>query len=259
MQATRGDAAIPSLFAAEPVTQATAGQPGLLAELEGQAPCGRGSATHLLARFEGHRRGLVAGAVAGLAILMALLVLVAVLATGGRPGPAAGGAGAGGVVLGAPYAGATSMQPAVVLDDPPPARAGTVYVEPAAGVDGVDPLLFPGEHAVRQPAPVVHRRPAPRVDSDVDLLAALMSHSGRGGAAPPLPRGEPAEDPAGIVATAAAADRGEDRAGIVARALATCPAANTEAGIACRQAACTGHWGEHPSCPRPSAPQFGVE
>lgn len=73
-------------------------------------------------------------------------------------------------------------------------------------------------------------------DSDVDLLTALIKHVEVAG---PLPRHRVKS----LRKHASASAKGlEDR-------IQACPAANTEAGVNCRQRICHGHAGEAVTCP----------
>lgn len=249
MQATRGDAVIPSLFVDPPGARTPAAGPGLLAELDGRKEVRRRSGKGLADGLRRHPRLVAAAAIATLAVLLALLVPV---------GPDAGESmsarqDATGIQASAP-AGTRPVSPAVILDDPPPSRIVAGGREAPAAESEASPMDLLREEVAPVAAPVVRRRPVARADSDVDLLAALVHHAGRTqgpesalpGQAGPL---------AGVLAMPdpTATDADENPVVSVTRALAMCPPANTEAGVDCRQSACAGRWGEHPSCPRPAA------
>jgi hypothetical protein len=85
-----------------------------------------------------------------------------------------------------------------------------------------------------------HRRVAAhqyrKDDSDVSLLAALITHVQKGG-----PH---------AWQKAQALGPGEDLQGLE---MQSCPAANTKAGLTCRARICKGHVGQSPSCPAPAS------
>lgn len=257
MHATRGDAAIPSLFADDAAPRVPASRPGLLAELEAPLDARRRTPQDLFIRL---RSRPWRAATAIVAFVVALSVLM-FLAGGGGAYPAQADAqrvapGAQGVTP----AGGAPVRRAVILDDPPPPRvlATEGGLGPALGGEEDPMQLLRGREApVAAPAP--RRRAVAPVDTDVDLLAALMHHTGRvasPGASAAAARGGPVAP--GPLDQAADAVAPGNALLAVSLALAACPAANTDAGLACRESACSGRWGEHPSCPRPTAPNAGT-
>lgn len=150
---------------------------------------------------------------------------------------------------GAAIDGAANQATAMIVSDAPahpaaPAAPATVAATPAqrqAAIE-LDKVFAPPS-----PAPVVatatERRPtsgkATRRDDDVDLLTALMRHLDSRPKAPPV---------SGAAAAPAVQLTDAER---IERRLKVCPAANTVAGVNCRQRICAGHLGESPSCPAP--------
>jgi len=139
-----------------------------------------------------------------------------------------------------------------------PAGLARIIAEPGAAqgrlpqpVEVEARIIDPPSASPIEPAQVTHRapqidpRPRPRMspasssrgtttaqDPDVGLLQALIAQL------PAVPQSVETPDRTG--ASTVPAESG------------TCPAANTEAGIACRQARCADRWGIDPACPIPT-------
>lgn len=145
-----------------------------------------------------------------------------------------------------PVAANVASHTAVILSDSPEAAVAASAPAPTASV-GKDAAAL---SAVFAP-PVEPRKPGvaprPRVrhagrdtgDSDVTLLTALIQHV-------------EVESPTARKAARAArheAPRTDQPLDSIEARMQACPAANTEAGLRCRQRICAGHAGETAACP----------
>lgn len=133
---------------------------------------------------------------------------------------------------------------AVILPESPESADAQAMLAPApaarASKDSMalsDVFTPAAERKHTPPAHRVVRRPLSNDDSDVTLLTALIQHVEVGGTVVHKPKkARHVRKPVPVPST------------IEAR-MQTCPAANTEAGLRCRQKLCAGHAGEAAACP----------
>ncbi|KRE92417.1 hypothetical protein ASG87_00400 [Frateuria sp. Soil773] len=235
----------PSLFVGD--TEPAAQRNRILADIAGTtAKPGRPA--------KARRFGWIAFGVAGVCVVALLLWLssdesprspVAATAADAPAKAAAGSEGrAGGT--GATIDATTGQATAMIVSDAPARASQAAVPAPAAATSAQRQAAIELDKVFAPPArpaatTAAERRPAgksTRRDDDVDLLTALMRHLDS------RPKAPPGSGRAAAAVQVSEAER-------IERRLKVCPAANTVAGVTCRQRICAGHLGETPSCPAP--------
>lgn len=143
---------------------------------------------------------------------------------------------------------------AVILPESPESINAQIVAAPAAAASASKDSLVLSDvftpASERQRASPVRRvvtRTRVNDDSDVTLLTALIQHVEVGG-----PVSKRKLKKAGhVIKPTATADSIEAR-------MQTCPAANTEAGLLCRQKLCAGHSGQAAACPAAASDASGA-
>ena len=136
-----------------------------------------------------------------------------------------------------------SPSAAVILPGPPDVAASAATPAPAASASkdavALSEIFTPAsERKHAAPPRRVVRRAGAAGDSDVTLLTALIQH---------VEVGSPASRKA--LEQIRRAQKPADAADGIETRMQACPAANTEAGVRCRQKLCAGHSGQTAACP----------